>query len=150
MLKTECPNCLSKAYKRNGYTRHGKQNHRCLDCGRQFCFDPVLAETAVLPSQQIFTHTLIIEKIETEELWKSGQKTLQKQWVWIALDAQVKQLVAYYVDNEGKNGAAEVWKLIPEEYRTHSRIYTDLEREFKEILPEGQHYRLFKLKAPSH
>lgn len=40
-LTTEltCPQCQSKAFKRNGYTRHGKQNHRCLDCGRQFSRD---------------------------------------------------------------------------------------------------------------
>lgn len=35
-MNSTCPKCQSKAYKRNGYTRHGKQNHRCLDCGRQF------------------------------------------------------------------------------------------------------------------
>lgn len=35
-----CPQCESKAFKRNGYTRHGKQNHRCLDCGRQFSLEP--------------------------------------------------------------------------------------------------------------
>lgn len=35
-MDNSCPQCGSKAYKRNGYTRHGKQNHRCLDCGRQF------------------------------------------------------------------------------------------------------------------
>lgn len=34
-----CPRCSSKAFKRNGYTRHGKQNHRCLDCGRQFSIE---------------------------------------------------------------------------------------------------------------
>lgn len=34
-----CPQCGSKAFKRNGYTRHGKQNHRCLDCGRQFSLE---------------------------------------------------------------------------------------------------------------
>jgi len=34
-----CPQCNSKAFKRNGYTRHGKQNHRCLDCGRQFSLE---------------------------------------------------------------------------------------------------------------
>lgn len=39
-----CPQCESKAIKRNGYTRHGKQNHRCLDCGRQFSLEPVLEE----------------------------------------------------------------------------------------------------------
>jgi transposase-like protein len=39
-----CPQCESKAIKRNGYTRHGKQNHRCLDCGRQFSLEPVLED----------------------------------------------------------------------------------------------------------
>lgn len=41
-----CPQCDSKAYKRNGYTRHGKQNHRCLDCGRQFSLEPVEVPTS--------------------------------------------------------------------------------------------------------
>lgn len=39
-----CPDCKSQAVKRNGYTRHGKQNHRCLDCGRQFSLEPALVE----------------------------------------------------------------------------------------------------------
>jgi transposase-like protein len=39
-MQCSCPQCGSKAFKRNGYTRHGKQNHRCLDCGRQFSLDP--------------------------------------------------------------------------------------------------------------
>ena len=39
-----CPQCHSKAYKRNGYTRHGKQNHRCLHCGRQFSLEPYTIE----------------------------------------------------------------------------------------------------------
>lgn len=39
-MKDACPNCSSKAFKRNGFTRHGKQNHRCLDCGRQFSLEP--------------------------------------------------------------------------------------------------------------
>lgn len=40
MNHSSCPQCGSKAFKRNGYTRHGKQNHRCLDCGRQFSLTP--------------------------------------------------------------------------------------------------------------
>lgn len=39
-MECACPQCGSKAFKRNGYTRHGKQNHRCLDCGRQFSLEP--------------------------------------------------------------------------------------------------------------
>ncbi len=41
-MNYECPQCGSKAFKRNGYTRHGKQNHRCLECGRQFSLSPEL------------------------------------------------------------------------------------------------------------
>jgi DNA-directed RNA polymerase subunit RPC12/RpoP len=38
-MNISCPKCESKTVKKNGYTRHGKQNHRCLDCGRQFSYD---------------------------------------------------------------------------------------------------------------
>jgi hypothetical protein len=45
-MSCACPQCQSKAYKRNGYTRHGKQNHRCLNCGRQFSLEPYQMENA--------------------------------------------------------------------------------------------------------
>jgi DNA-directed RNA polymerase subunit RPC12/RpoP len=59
-----CPQCSSKAYKRNGYTRHGKQNYRCLDCGRQFSHEP-----AVLPlqnDQKLMEHLLSIASASTQ------------------------------------------------------------------------------------
>ena len=40
-MSLACPQCNSKAIKRNGYTRHGKQNHRCVECGRQFSLEPI-------------------------------------------------------------------------------------------------------------
>ncbi len=42
-----CPKCSSKAFKRNGFTRHGKQNHRCLECGRQFSLDIIQDEHVI-------------------------------------------------------------------------------------------------------
>ncbi len=35
-----CPNCKSTSIKKNGHIHSGKQNHRCLSCGRQFVIDP--------------------------------------------------------------------------------------------------------------
>jgi transposase-like protein len=32
----KCTHCGSDLIKKNGYTRHEKQNYRCLECGRQF------------------------------------------------------------------------------------------------------------------
>ena len=34
-----CPRCNSKQIRKNGF-RRGKQNHFCLDCGRQFVKNP--------------------------------------------------------------------------------------------------------------
>jgi len=35
-----CPRCNSTTIKKNGHIHNGKQNHRCLSCGRQFVIDP--------------------------------------------------------------------------------------------------------------
>lgn len=35
-----CPSCNSSTIKKNGHIHNGKQNHRCLSCGRQFVLDP--------------------------------------------------------------------------------------------------------------
>ena len=36
VIREACPACGSKRYKKNGHTRHGKQNHQCKVCERQF------------------------------------------------------------------------------------------------------------------
>jgi ribosomal protein L37AE/L43A len=36
VIPESCPACGSTRYKKNGHTRHGKQNHRCKNCERQF------------------------------------------------------------------------------------------------------------------
>ena len=36
VVRDACPACGSHRYKKNGHTRHGKQNHQCKACERQF------------------------------------------------------------------------------------------------------------------
>src|SRR5688500_17366738 len=36
VIPETCPACGSTRYKKNGHTRHGKQNHLCKNCERQF------------------------------------------------------------------------------------------------------------------
>lgn len=63
-MSCACPQCQSNAYKRNGYTRHGKQNHRCLNCGRQFSLEPYSVEPA-----QNDIESILIEK---EHSWSDA------------------------------------------------------------------------------
>lgn len=59
-MSSSCPQCGSKAFKRNGYTRHGKQNHRCLDCGRQFSLQTIQIHVVQHPME-------LMERILAEE-----------------------------------------------------------------------------------
>ena len=56
-----CPSCGSEDVSRNGHTRHGKQNYKCRDCGRQFVVAPqwqVLSE-----EQKGLIERLLLEQI---------------------------------------------------------------------------------------
>ena len=56
-----CPSCGSQEISRNGQTRHGKQNYKCRDCGRQFVVDP--AWKAMTPAQYDLIERLLLERV---------------------------------------------------------------------------------------
>lgn len=39
-MECKCPSCSSSLVKKNGHIHNGKQNYRCLPCGRQFVLEP--------------------------------------------------------------------------------------------------------------
>ncbi len=39
-MPEHCPQCESQIFVRNGFNRHGSQNHLCRDCGKQFVANP--------------------------------------------------------------------------------------------------------------
>jgi len=39
-MNLTCPSCNSSVIKKKGHIHNGKQNHRCLACGRQFVLNP--------------------------------------------------------------------------------------------------------------
>ena len=43
-----CPSCNSLTIKKNGHIHNGKQNHRCLVCGRQFVLNP---QNKIIPEE---------------------------------------------------------------------------------------------------
>ena len=49
VVRDACPECGSNRYKKNGHTRHGKQNHQCKACDRQFV---ATAENPLIAQEQ--------------------------------------------------------------------------------------------------
>lgn len=56
-----CPSCGSEAASHNGHTRHGKQNYKCRDCGRQFVLDPQWQ--ALSEEQKGLIERMLLERI---------------------------------------------------------------------------------------
>lgn len=57
--KLTCPQCGLSHIKKNGHTHYGKQNHQCLDCGRQF----VIRKETVSASKKKLLNKLLLERI---------------------------------------------------------------------------------------
>lgn len=76
---------------------------------------------------------------EVDEMWSFVGNKKNKQWIWIAIDAKTKQVIAFYVGDRSKNSAKELWKKIPEIYRKHAIFYTDLYESYEDVIPKEQH-----------
>jgi IS1 family transposase len=48
-----------------------------------------------------------------------------KQWVWLALDADTREIVAVYIGAPDEVAAAQLWASLPPVYRQCAVAYTD-------------------------
>jgi len=56
-VRNVCPACGSHRYKKNGHTRHGKQNHQCKACHRQCTANPL--DRSIAPEQRLRIEQLL-------------------------------------------------------------------------------------------
>ena len=84
---------------------------------------------------------IILMKFESEidEMWSFVSKKTNKQWIWIALDSETRQVIAFYVGDRSKDSACKLWNRIPEVYKKHGIFYTDKYESYKDIIPKSQH-----------
>jgi IS1 family transposase/transposase-like protein len=61
MINNQCPECFSPNFKRDGHTRHGKQNYQCKNCGRNFSEDATQAPIPQWKREQ--AKLLLLERI---------------------------------------------------------------------------------------
>ncbi len=84
---------------------------------------------------------LMIYALESEidEMQSFVGKKANKQWIWIALDVNSRQIIAFHVGDRSGQSALALWKSIPQGYRKHARFYTDGWCAYEGVIPEKQH-----------
>src|SRR4030095_9731668 len=64
------------------------------------------------------TPGVIVRRLEAEldELWSFVGMKANRQWVWIAMDATTRQVLAFHIGDRSGQSAAALWEKIPAVY----------------------------------
>jgi IS1 family transposase len=191
VIPESCQACGSTRYKKNGHTRHGKQNHLCKKCERQFSAGAAnyliaaerRAEIAKLLRERLslrgicravgvsltwLLHCMVacfascpdhlharlparpakvwVYKLEAEadDMWSFVQKKANKQWMWLAMDAITRQIIAFHVGDRSRESAKALWAAIPEVYQGYATFHTDQYEVYKGVIPAERHKAITK------
>jgi IS1 family transposase len=52
-------------------------------------------------------------------------KKANKQWVWIAMDKQIRQIIVFHVGDRSHESAQQLWANLPAVYREQATFYTN-------------------------
>ncbi len=77
--------------------------------------------------------------IEADELWSFVGRKRTVWWVWVALDADTRRVVAMVVGDRSEFTAECLWQSLPDEYRRQAVVCTDFLAQYRAVIPEEQH-----------
>lgn len=84
-------------------------------------------------------------EVEADEMSSFVQKKVNKQWIWIAMDATSHQVIAFHVEDRSRRSAKRLWAKIPHAYRQYATFYTDQYIAYEGVIPAAQHRAINKL-----
>ena len=180
-----CPTCGSHDISKNGMTRHGKQNYKCRDCGRQFVETPQWKPKAKdtfelvdllllekIPLAGIARVTQVSDRwlqryvndvyatvskqasvvpkakgkltVQMDERWSFVDNKGNKQWVWLAMDADTREILACHGGDRSRASAQQLWQALPGVYRQCAKVYTDHWEAYETVIPSKRHVAVDK------
>jgi IS1 family transposase len=81
---------------------------------------------------------------EADEMWSFVQQKANKQWMWIAMDAKTRQVIAFHVGDRRRDSAKELWAKIPLGYCEQATFHTDQYEAYQGVIPAVRHKAITK------
>ena len=82
--------------------------------------------------------------IECDEMWSFCTNKENKQWIWLALDRDTREIVGVHVGSRDEKGAQALWDSLPPVYRQCAVSYTDFWAAYACIFPSKRHHAVGK------
>jgi insertion element IS1 protein InsB len=70
-------------------------------------------------------------EVEADEVASFVRQKAHKPWIWVAMDAASRQVMAFRAGDRRRRSAKRFWAEMPGAYRQHATFYTDR----RELLP---------------
>ena len=64
-------------------------------------------------------------EVEADAMASFVQKKANTRWIWLAMNAKARQIIAVHVGDRRRKSATRLWARIPEAYRQQATFYTD-------------------------
>jgi insertion element IS1 protein InsB len=109
------------------------------------CFEALPDHLHVQPvtcNQNVMMQRL---EVEADEMCSFVKKKANKPWIWIAMDAKSRQVIAFHIGDRRRKSAMKLWAKIPLAYRQHAMFYTDQDVVYEGVIPPAQHRAIRKL-----
>jgi IS1 family transposase len=83
-------------------------------------------------------------EVEADEMSSFVKQKANKPWVWIAMDKQTCQIIAFHIGGRSRDSAKQLWANLPEVYRTQAMFYTDQYDAYTGVIPAERHKAITK------
>ena len=77
--------------------------------------------------------------VECDELWSFVDGKQNKQWVWLAMDRETREIIGVYIGDRSQEGAKQLWNSLLPVYRQCAVCYTDFWQAYACIFPSLRH-----------
>ncbi len=77
--------------------------------------------------------------LEADEAWSFVGEKVNKQWIWVALERETRQIIAFHIGDRSQDGAKELWDKIPTIIKDNCIFHTDEWEPYKCVIPKEVH-----------
>ena len=77
--------------------------------------------------------------IECDEMWSFVEKKTNKQWIWLAIDLDSREIVGVHVGSRDHRGAEALWNSLPPVYRQCAVAFSDFWSAYQKVFPQKRH-----------
>lgn len=82
--------------------------------------------------------------VQMDELWSFVDGKGNKQWVWLAIDADTREILGCHIGDRSRASAQRLWQSLPGVYRQCAKVYTDRLEAYQTVIPSKRHFAVAK------